>query len=436
MSVKDDFLLWNGRIKKRRDGRYRENFTFPGFSRSRRSLGTSDRDEAIRRVRQNWEFLEHRARQKRLLAEGVITKEQVNDRCQITLVQALARYMEEHGNKLTRRINMLSANKRILSILGSDILLSEIDMAQVYKLVKELEKRVVHYLKGDQPIAERTINIHIAHLRAVMRRARTLWNVACHPEAILWQGENGVMLSEPSYKRRPVKDDDEDERIWRALEEDTRAIYEFSLLAGVRQANAIDLRREQIEWDDPIAKQAGIMKFRVKSKKRDRRKGNVSAAIHEVPITPRIAEILRSIWDQHDGEFVFMYRCQRNRLWTDKKGVRHLQRKGQLYQFTKSLLRNRWLKACEKAGVSGLTWHGLRATFITRLLDDGARVHDVKEAAGHADIATTMRYVTSKPERRLEAMVRSERLAADRKAAREMARNWHDDVNAKGKIVK
>jgi integrase len=436
MSAEGDFLLWNGRITKRPDGRYRENFTFPGLSRSRRSLGTSDRDEAIRKVRDNWEILEHRARQRKLLAEGVITKEQVNDRCQITLVKALGKYMEEHGNKLPTRIKMLGSNKQILSILGLDILLSEIDTAQVHKLVKKLEKRVVHYRKGDQPIAERTINDHIAHLRAVMRRARTLWNVACDPAAILWQGENGVMLSEPDYKRRPVKDDDEEERLWLALEEDTRAIYEFSLLAGVRQANAIDLRREQIEWDDPITNLAGIMKFRVKSKKRDRRKGGVSAAIHEVPITPRIAEILRSVWKQHDGEFVFMYRCQRNRLWTDKHGVRHLQRKGQLCPFTKSLLRDRWLEACEKAGVSGLTWHGLRARFITRLLDEGTPVHDVKEAAGHADIATTMLYVTSKPERRLAAMVRSERLAADRKAAREDARNRPDDVDVKVKVVK
>lgn len=435
MSAKDDFLLWNGRIKKRPDGRYRENFTFPGLSRSRRSLGTSDWDEAIRRVRDNWEILEHRARQKKLLAEGVITKEQVNDRCQISLVKALGRYMQEHGNKLPRRIKMLGSNKQILSILGPDILLSEIDTAQVHKLANKLEKLVVHYRKGDQPIAERTINNYIGHLRAVMRRARALWNVACDPAAILWQGENGIMLSEPDYKRRPIKDDDEEERIWQALEEDSRAIFEFSVLAGVRQANAIDLRKEQVEWDDPITKQAGIMKFRVKSKKRDRRKGGVSAEIQEVPITPRIAEILRSQWNQHDGEIVFMYRCQRNRLWTDKQGVRHIQRKGQLYPFTKTLLRNRWLEACEKAGVDGLTWHGLRATFITRLLDDGTPVHDVKEAVGHADIATTMRYVTSKPERRLAAMVRSERLAADRKAAREKARTRPDDVDVKVKVV-
>jgi integrase len=367
----------------------------------------------------------------------VITKEQVVDRqSQITLVVAFAQFMKEHGDKLPRAASMRSLNKRILSILGPDILLSEIGTPQAHKLAKALEGLVVHYRKGDQPIAERTINGHLGHLRAVMRRARTLWNVACDPETIRWQGEHGLMLYEPDYKRRPIKDDDEEERIWLALEEDTRAIYEFSLRAGVRQANAMDLKKPQVEWDDPITKQGGVMKFRVKSKKRDRRKDGVSAEILPVPITPRIAEILRSVWGQHDGEFVFMYRCQRNRLWTDKHGVRHVQRKGQLCPFTKSLLRDRWLKACEEAGVSGLTWHGLRASFITRLLDDGTPPHDVQEAVGHADISTTMRYATSKPERRLAAMLRSERLAADRKAAREKARNRHDDADAKVKIVK
>ena len=105
------------------------------------------------------------------------------------------------------------------------------------------------------------------------------------------------------------------------------------------------------------------------------------------------------------------------------------------YPFTKSLLRDRWKEACAKAGVSGLTWHGLRADFITRLLDDGTPIHHVKDAVGHADLATTMRYGVSRKERQLEAMVRSERLAAERRAARAKARNRHAGNDPKRKVV-
>jgi len=48
--------------------------------------------------------------------------------------------------------------------------------------------------------------------------------------------------------------------------------------------------------------------------------------------------------------------------------------------------------ACEKAGISGVTWHTLRHTFASRLVANGVDIVTVKELLGHSSIGVTMRY--------------------------------------------
>src|SRR5215469_5165459 len=48
--------------------------------------------------------------------------------------------------------------------------------------------------------------------------------------------------------------------------------------------------------------------------------------------------------------------------------------------------------ACKKAGISGVTWHTLRHTFASRLVDRGVDIVTVKELLGHSSITVTMRY--------------------------------------------
>jgi integrase len=48
--------------------------------------------------------------------------------------------------------------------------------------------------------------------------------------------------------------------------------------------------------------------------------------------------------------------------------------------------------ACEKSGVSGVTWHTLRHTFASRLVNSGVDIVTVKELLGHSSISVTMRY--------------------------------------------
>jgi site-specific recombinase XerD len=51
--------------------------------------------------------------------------------------------------------------------------------------------------------------------------------------------------------------------------------------------------------------------------------------------------------------------------------------------------------AWEKAKISGVTWHTLRHTFASSLLERGADIMTVKELLGHSTVTVTMRYTNS-----------------------------------------
>jgi integrase len=48
--------------------------------------------------------------------------------------------------------------------------------------------------------------------------------------------------------------------------------------------------------------------------------------------------------------------------------------------------------ACKKAGITGVTWHSLRHTFASRLLNRGADIVTVQQLLGHSTVTVTMRY--------------------------------------------
>ena len=74
--------------------------------------------------------------------------------------------------------------------------------------------------------------------------------------------------------------------------------------------------------------------------------------------------------------------------------------KGQEYVFTNEQTgtRIKWVKtafntALKIAGIKGLVWHDLRATFGTRLGEAGYDAFTIAALMGHSQIQTTVRYV-------------------------------------------
>ena len=60
--------------------------------------------------------------------------------------------------------------------------------------------------------------------------------------------------------------------------------------------------------------------------------------------------------------------------------------------------------ATKKAGISGVTWHTLRHTFASRLLERGVDIMTVKELLGHSTVTVTMRYTHSNLDSKVAAV--------------------------------
>ena len=59
-------------------------------------------------------------------------------------------------------------------------------------------------------------------------------------------------------------------------------------------------------------------------------------------------------------------------------------------------IRNAWLETCTAAGITGLHFHDLRREFASRLRETpGISDHHVRDWLGHADMATTSRYLAT-----------------------------------------
>ncbi len=63
-----------------------------------------------------------------------------------------------------------------------------------------------------------------------------------------------------------------------------------------------------------------------------------------------------------------------------------------------------WSTIRQAAKIPQLRFHDLRHTFATRILEKGAHIKTVKELLGHADIATTARYLHATDETKRKAV--------------------------------
>jgi integrase len=375
----------------KRGATFYANFRVRGFPRFRCSLQTDDRQEAELRAAKLKLDAERRAR-------GLVSEQE--EKLEVTLSQALGRYEAEHGTALPSHKNIVRYSVVLLEYFGAKRSLASIGTAELAGFVTWMSKRTTRRGGVVKPLAPRTVNAHLIHLSAVMLRARDLWN--CRVQSIKWGGPRGVFLQEPAPPDRILRDDQEEAALRAALPEDIRPIFDFSLITGVRRANAVGLRKSQVHWD------RGVIEFRVKSKR-------PGGDVHYVPITERLAAVLRSVWDHEESEHVFTYICDRNRTWLDPEtGERHYQRKGERYPFTITMLRGRWEKARQAAGAVGLRWHDLRGTVATRMLDERVNLKVVMNLLGHRNAETTLRYAKGSIDSVRAAMEEVEQLRTER----------------------
>jgi integrase len=72
--------------------------------------------------------------------------------------------------------------------------------------------------------------------------------------------------------------------------------------------------------------------------------------------------------------------------------------------FAKADNKKWWKAALNEAGIKNYRWHDNRHTFCSRLVQAGVHLKVVQEAAGHASIASTLRYAHFAPSQVVDAM--------------------------------
>jgi integrase len=286
---------------------------------------------------------------------------------EITLTQALGRYWMEHGQHLGTADDIKRMGRALQELpskggLGKDTLLSNLTAARLVTYAAERRARV----------SNRSVNIELEHLRAVMRRAHDLWGVAV--ANIEWK----KVLLEETGEREHILSEGEEERLLAALCADYHAMMLFALVSGVRLANVIELGWSQVDWDE------GVIRFRVKSKK-------PGGELHYLPLTPALATILSRERGRHPV-WVFTYVCNRTRHDPKRKLIQH---KGERYPFTHDGWRKEWRRALAEAGIADFRFHDLRHTAATRTLRVYRDLRTVQKMLGHKSIATTLRYTRS-----------------------------------------
>lgn len=93
--------------------------------------------------------------------------------------------------------------------------------------------------------------------------------------------------------------------------------------------------------------------------------------IREVPINAETRKVLEAWQLSKKTESVF-YNPQTGRPFVDLKAGFAL--------------------ACSKTGISGVSWHTLRHTFASRLVERGVDIVTVQQLLGHSTVTVTMRY--------------------------------------------
>lgn len=324
-----------------------ENFTVNGY-RFRGSLETDDRDQA--------EIIAAKKRSDALL--GKLT----GQKPELTLSQALGRYLIEHGQHLTSADDIRRMGGLLIAALGSAKPLHDITASDL----------ATYAARRRASVSNRSVNAEMEHLRAVLARAEKLWGVAA--PAIVWQ----KVLLEEGGQREHVLSEEEEGRLFKFLRPDYHPLVRFALITGLRLSNIIELTWKQIDWD------ARSIVFRVKSRK-------PGGELHYVPITPAVAAILSLELGNHPDR-VFTYMCERS-TYNPTSRVRQIS--GTRYPFTHDGWRRPWAKALADAEITDFRFHDLRHTAGTRALLAHKNLKTVQRMLGHKNIATTLRYTRS-----------------------------------------
>lgn len=132
-------------------------------------------------------------------------------------------------------------------------------------------------------------------------------------------------------------------------------VIRFALNTGLRTGEIFTLRWSHVDFEKSI-----LNVFALKTQK-----------TRAVPINSEARKVLEAWALGRKNEFVF-YNLETGKPFVD--------------------LKTGFAQACRKAGITDVTWHTLRHTFASRLLNRGVDIVTVQQLLGHSAVTVTMRY--------------------------------------------
>ena len=229
--------------------------------------------------------------------------------------------------------------KKLENFFGSERELSEISPAEVegYKLSRRKE------------VSGSTVNRELALLKRMFNLAID-WD--------LFRDINPVrrvkFFRELNIGIRVVSPDEEG-KLLRNAAPYIQDVIRFALNTGLRTGEIFTLRWSHVDFEKSI-----LNVFAPKTQK-----------TRAVPINAEARKVLEA-WERgRRSEFVF-YNLETGKPLVD--------------------LKSGFGRACRKAGVDGVSWHTLRHTFASRLVNRGVDIVTVQQLLGHSTVTITMRY--------------------------------------------
>jgi integrase len=257
----------------------------------------------------------------------------------ITFREFGERYMEHAKTNKRSWLRDQQMLKHLYSFFGQERALAEVTPVDIegYKIHRKAK------------VSGSTVNRELALLKRMFNLAIT-WD--------LFLGANPVrkvrFFREFNIGLR-VLSPEEEEGFLRNASPYIQDLVRFALGTGLRIGEILSL-----PWTSVDPKRGILTVFAPKTQR-----------LREVPINMEARKVLEAWWLAKKNDFVF-YNPETGKPFVDLKAGFAL--------------------ACRKAGISGVTWHTLRHTFASRLVNSGVDIVTVKELLGHSSISVTMRY--------------------------------------------
>jgi integrase len=228
-------------------------------------------------------------------------------------------------------------------------------------LLEDISAPAIEAWRASLTTAARTRNKQLTILNGIFRRAQKRFGLQRNPVLEIER------MREPRQVNLDVFSPEEVMALVRAAEsEQDAAIYLTAAFTGLRRGELVALRWRDVDFAGCVIRvRASYSAGALTTPK--------SGKLRSVPMAPQVAETLARL----------------GRTGTDH-GLAFLGDGGG--HLDGSALRRRYKLALERAGLRSLRFHDLRHTFGTRAISK-ADILRVKEWMGHADVATTMRYL-------------------------------------------